>query len=53
MVWSEGALMSYQGNADSSGSGVRRSGWGLMAVPAYAFVAGALLLVAAGVAFAM
>jgi hypothetical protein len=53
MAWSEGALMSYQGNANPDGGGHGPSGWGLMAVPAFAFVAGVLLLAAAGVTAAM
>lgn len=49
MAWSEGALMSYQGNAYSGNTADRPSGWKAMAVPVCAFVAGALLLVAAAV----
>lgn len=53
MTWSEGALMSYQGNADRGDSGDGRGGGTPMAVPVTAFVAGVLLLVAAGVILAI
>ena len=53
MVWSEGALMSYQGNANFGNAGDGRSTRRVMAVPASAFVAGVLLLVAAGASAAM
>jgi hypothetical protein len=49
MVWSEGALMSYQGNVRPNGAGLGLSRWRLMGVPAFACAAGVLLLVVAGV----
>ena len=49
MVWSEGALMAYQSNADVSRSSVLHRNWRVVAVPAFAFAAGALLLGAAAV----
>lgn len=48
MVWSEGALMSYEGNADATDAGRGAGGWRRLAVPAYAFVAGVLLVGTAG-----
>lgn len=49
MVWSEGALMSYQGNATHNEKGYRVHHRRAIAVPAFAFAAGLLLLAAAGV----
>jgi hypothetical protein len=49
MAWSEGALMSYQGNSESP-TGVSRSArWDFVLLPACVIAAGILLLVAAGV----
>jgi len=48
MAWSEGALMAYQGNTDTAPSSFRRRRR-VLAVPAFALTAGALLLGVAGV----
>lgn len=44
MVWSEGGLVSYQGNAEAGPGSVRRGRWRALAVPVFAFSAGVLLL---------
>jgi len=48
MVWSEGALMNYEGNTTARDTDRASSTWRFLAVPAFAFAAGLLLLVAAG-----
>ena len=49
MVWSEGALMSYQGNADVPPGVTRRGHWRVLAVPGVALAAGLLLVGIAGI----
>jgi hypothetical protein len=48
MVWSEGALMSYAGNESPDDAGRHPGRWRLIAVPAFAFAAGIVLLTVAG-----
>ena len=48
MVWSEGALVSYEGNTTAHETDRESGTWRLVAVPAFAFAAGLLLLAAAG-----
>ena len=50
MVWAEGALSTYQGNAEGKPSNAPPRRRRVIAVPAFALIAGALLLVIAGVA---
>jgi len=48
MVWSEGALMTYEGNESPDDAGDHPGRRRLIAVPAFAFAAGILLLTVAG-----
>lgn len=45
MAWTEGTLMTYEGNANTDDTRRASSALRLVAVPVYAFVAGLLLLI--------
>lgn len=48
MVWSEGGLVTYQGNASQQGRASSPRRWRVFAVPAFGFAGGILLLIVAG-----
>lgn len=44
MVWTEGTLITYEGNVPQADSATQPRRWRPLAVPAFAFIAGILLL---------